>query len=309
VTLEVQRDGSVVAKSQLTDYQHRGDELESLSLYEFIRDTYDAQITAADKDRFSLDVEPEPHADQQRRGRPLAARYQYTEGHPRRKTRMRRVRDGAHNTLPNIVGGYFARESNPAELEMFQASMMALLKPWRVQHDLRSNGATWAQEFDNWESVAGATSRQVLDNVRFCQQSQDAARDEQAEQANGNNTATERPLNRTTRTLDAMDDGQEDDEGEISFQIDEDDIANERERQRSTAGEKHADAALEIACNAKILPPPGLDWNTTTPVAGRAVGSQIEQLQRWQTALSADQEAQGELAAREPEAMEDQGQG
>ena len=67
----------MIVKSQVVDYQHRGVELEGSSVLDFFMDTYETEITKADREAelFSEDTQRGP-------GRPRNTRVRYLTSNP-----------------------------------------------------------------------------------------------------------------------------------------------------------------------------------------------------------------------------------
>lgn len=92
----------MIVKSQVVDYQHRGVELEDYSVLDFFMDTYETEITKADREAesFNEDARRGP-------GRPRNTRVWYLTGHPKSATVHRVIRSPGHRNLPNFLGRWF----------------------------------------------------------------------------------------------------------------------------------------------------------------------------------------------------------
>jgi len=292
VTLEIENDGTVVPKSQLTDYQYRGAELEHLSLYTFVRDTYNLKLRPFDQEHMDashvLDEGTHP-------GRPPNQRVLYLDGHPRQKSRFRMVRSKGHNVLTNIIGGYFPPERDAAKTDMFLASMLALLKPWRTEHDLRLQNQTWRSAFEQWHTSATSEAAAVLDCIRFGQRSQEAAAREREVAEAGEFMESEVQLTRRNGNSGADDPSDECGINTVTFHVSEDDVKRMKEMQAGGAGDRHATKGLALAIEVGHLPVPGGAWRVQRDAAGRADGGQLQQLEKWNEALASDQGAQVDL--------------
>jgi len=81
------------------------------------------------------------------RGRVPNQRSQYLTSHPKQSTHCRVLRTNFHNMLPNIVGPWFPHRDDLQKQNIYFASMLALLRPWRQLSQLKSKDRTWETEF------------------------------------------------------------------------------------------------------------------------------------------------------------------
>jgi hypothetical protein len=129
-------------KDQVREYIDRGDALEHCSYLHYFLDTYDA-----------------PPSRQRRRstgvGRPLNKRIPYREG-SNRQSHCRIVRSPGHETMPYFPGQWFPKKDDENTNGLFEASMLALLKPWRSLLDLKSSHETFRDAFDAFVAHAPA---------------------------------------------------------------------------------------------------------------------------------------------------------
>lgn len=126
VTLSADVGGNILPKCQVTDYTYRGDVLETC-----VDDSTEAN-TAAPLDPATF---PTRHAG----GRPRHERVEYQQSHPRFKDKQRIKRRENHHNLPNFIGRYFPSRDDIEQHAFYCASMLLLLKPWRVlATDLKS---------------------------------------------------------------------------------------------------------------------------------------------------------------------------
>ncbi|KAF8529413.1 hypothetical protein JB92DRAFT_2633518, partial [Gautieria morchelliformis] len=81
--------------------------------------------------------------------------------------------------LPNIIGRYFPRRDDAEVEDFYCASMLALLKPWRSLHSLKSNLITWWQAFDTFHEAALERMRDIIANIQYNYDCEDAVSNEQ----------------------------------------------------------------------------------------------------------------------------------
>lgn len=146
--------------SQVEDYMHRGEELGAFSVLDYLVGTYEkySQTKSSTRgaaeevaDHNSANVEPQTSG---RRGRPPHQRVRYLSAHPRHDTHIRVVRPEGHNTLPNFIGPRFPHGANPDQADMFAASVLTLLKPWRTLTDLKDSEQTWKDALESFLALA-----------------------------------------------------------------------------------------------------------------------------------------------------------
>lgn len=216
MTLEIQHDGNVIARSHLCDYLSRGDALEG------------------QRDKQGSDVAVEADLVQRRRpGRPRSVRSRYRDDHPKSDTRLRVIRPDGHHTLPNIIGGYFPPEKDPARRDLFYASMLALLKPWRAASDLKPAGSTWTDAFESWERTAP----------------RERERDECAGWMSGTAAA-----DRGYERQDAMEEAGSESIETVSFRVTEEDVSRAKAAAENGREELHAGTAMVAAVEAGLFP-------------------------------------------------------
>ena len=171
VTLDISSSGRMFAKSQVTDYQHRGTELQGYNLVEFFTDTYETEITKADREAelVSEDAHRGP-------GRPRNPRVRYLATHPKSATVHRVIRCRGHRNLPNFLGRWFPRNDDPDIYDFYCACMLVLMKPWRdLTTDLKSHTETWTSAFEEFRATASPEVRRMLSGIQYFHECESAA--------------------------------------------------------------------------------------------------------------------------------------
>ena len=161
----------MVIKSQVVDYQHRGVELEDYSVLDFFVDTYETELTKADREAELLneDVHRGP-------GRPRNPRVRYLTGHPKSSTVHRVIRSPGHRNLPNFLGKWFPRNDDETIRDLYCASMLVLLKPWRdLNTDLKLPTESWAASFEAFCTSATPKVRRALSGIQYFHECESAA--------------------------------------------------------------------------------------------------------------------------------------
>lgn len=171
ITLELSSSGQLIAKSQVVDYQHRGTELEDYSVLDFFVETYETEITKADRE---ADLsEEDTHRGP---GRPRNPRVRYLTSHPKSKSVHRVIRSPNHRNLPNFLGRWFPRNDDEAIYDFYCACMLVLLKPWRdLATDLRSSTESWAAAFETFRTSATPKAKRALSGIQYFHECESAA--------------------------------------------------------------------------------------------------------------------------------------
>jgi hypothetical protein len=166
--------GSVHLRDQLKDYQFRGDALESMCLLEFVIETYEGMLlpntTQVDN---ANNQDPNEGS---RVGRPRSVRVAYREEAAKPKM-CRVIRGRGHETVPRIVGKWFSRSDDPGCHDIYCASMLMLLKPWRSIRELKQHGETFEEKWDVHYTALSNEHKTVVDNIQYFHEAADSARD------------------------------------------------------------------------------------------------------------------------------------
>src|ERR1700722_8779467 len=141
MVLDIDSDGKVFPKSQVTDYTCRNEGLSGYNVFNFFVDTYEKPISQRELQKETREISLLASNGP---GRPPHDRFRYLPNHPKHKVIQRIKRMIGHNNLPNIIGRYFPRRDDPDTYQFYCASMLLLLKPWRnIETDLKSPSQTW----------------------------------------------------------------------------------------------------------------------------------------------------------------------
>lgn len=131
----------------------------------------------------------------------------YTGDHPRFKTRVRVVRNSAHNTLPNFIGTQFPRNDDPETYNLYCASMLLLFKPWReVSTDLKDTTETWSGAFQRFMAETSKAIRDHIDSIQHYHSCKSAA---DAELKASASSALSAPFDADECDADAIDEGED----------------------------------------------------------------------------------------------------
>ena len=150
VMMDVDSQGMVFAKSQVTDYRARGPQLEEYNVIQFFSDTYELRILQNDKLLTNEDADHHDDVRILRRGRRRNDRVYYLPSHPKAKSMYRVIRTIGHNNLPNVIGRRLPSREDPDTYDFYCASILMLLKPWRQLCDLKGSSESWSDAYSRF---------------------------------------------------------------------------------------------------------------------------------------------------------------
>lgn len=265
VTVEM-IDGKVEIKQKLAEYVNRGDALESWSYLDFFLGTYDGK---------TLKVKTSP------RGRPPNIRVPY-KPNTQPQGRCRILRSSGHDTMPYFPACWLARRMDNAEGGLYEASILALLKPWRSLTDVKDESQSFRTAFDHFLTTTSQENRNMVENMDFFHESSRTASANHASTDNAHNIQT------TVTSTDEVTNANIDNvvpPGNNNWIVTEEIIASAIDRPFSTQELKYADNAISVGNAAgafavhtvHVLP-------TKTPLP--ATPEQINQFSIWQTAVA-----------------------
>ncbi len=299
ITLDFNGVGRLYARSQVTDYALRGDELEHLSVYEFFSKTYEV---ARPKDKgVANDDVPQENADNQhpspvsnnprRRGRTAHLRSVYHAGHPKAAKKERMMRTHMHKNLINFVGRFFPSKNDATVHSFYCASMLLLFKPWRdISNGLKGADESWADVFSHFidENNTGGVLARRLSGIQTFHDGRVAALNDRTNEEDLPNDDVE-----LRGTMAGIDDGDSDrDEGQQGTAVTSEGIEALIQSQTAPRERNHARHAVEIAKNARIFADKSSQWTPKAPSVFSAAGGDVVQLGAWQAQMDRDVVAQ-----------------
>ena len=239
--------GQLIPKSQVVDYQYRGTELEDYNVLDFFVDTYETEITKADRER-------DLSEDDARRGpgRPRNPRARYLTMHPKSGTVHRVTRSQGHCNLPNFLGRWFPRNDDETIYNFYCACMLTLLKPWRdLATDLKSSSESWAAAFETFRTSATPRVRHALSGIHYFHECKSAAQKQNASPA---------PYQVTSDTQ-ILDDKSNTDHVPRHQEFSEEGLARLKEGNVSLREELHGRMAIELARHLGIFENERHNWS------------------------------------------------
>ena len=78
--------------------------------------------------------------------------------------------------MPHFLGQWFPIREEENSNGLFEVSMLALLKPWRMIADLKQDNESFREAFDNFVADTPAETCQIIRNVEFFHECSDSAR-------------------------------------------------------------------------------------------------------------------------------------
>jgi len=185
------------------------------------------------------------------KGRPRHDRIPYLEGVGKnRSIRIRRT--AGHETLPRFVGRWFPRNDEPVSRELYCASMLLLLSPWRNLRDLKGPMETFSDSFGRFSTHNSNNSKiqRILDNIQYYHDCKDAARKKPDE--NNNCQFVDIDIEEEIRAeLEAL--GIDDDTTRSAREYTEEDIKTVRNAREADRERLYGERAMLIAKEAGIF--------------------------------------------------------
>lgn len=157
---------SITASNQILDYTYRPHDpgFSDLCVWDFVSRTEKEQLveSAAIVD---------PHAPARRGRKPLPRGGFTSPCHPQQDTHRLRLR--ASPLVPVMLGPTLPRpDRSEEEYERWCRSMLILFKPWRVLADLKDEGQSWKDAFD--QALFSPFHRQIMSNMNVQNECKDA---------------------------------------------------------------------------------------------------------------------------------------
>ena len=162
------RTGTLQVRDQLRDYQFRGYALEDMNFISFMLDTYET-FSICEKVASAKGEGPS-------KGQPPHEQIPYLEG-ARKGKGMRVRRTMGHETLPRFVGRWFPQNNEPKTRQLYCASMLLLLSPWRSLQDLKDPMETFEESFERFIMTVAQDSKilRIIGNIQYYHDCYDAA--------------------------------------------------------------------------------------------------------------------------------------
>lgn len=267
------------ARSQIEDYACRGHELETYSFLDFVVNTYEEKIPRNEEICDS---------SSSHRGRPRNIQSYYLHDHPKCTSYRRVVRSGRHNTLPDIVGPFFPRPNHPSNENLYFASILALLLPWRHLEHIKDHHETFLSAFNAFLETASQSNLDVIAGIHYYYECKEAANIQHDNDmiADANQNGHDWMMNSDMQN---GDDERDVDAEYISRQIHltEEDLEAYEVSRKNEQEEDHAFAALTIAKFKNIFNDEMLTWRCESPSPDVQIahGNDYLKLENWKQSM------------------------
>ena len=267
------------ARSQVTDYSYRREELAGFNFLDFFVDSYEVEIPKGEREKPARVAATE--GDECRGpGRPRNTRVKYLALHPKAKSAHRVLRSQGHRNLPNFVGRWFPRSDDGETRAFYCACMLALLKPWRdLGKDLKQSKQTWEEAFVDFLEGASWKEKRVVSGLQYFHECSSAAATNDVDSTFAQQLARQ------------AEDGDLDDEGvsPLGEELTEEGLAELKAAAVPYREHLHGVLAIEVAKRAKIFHDELSSWsNATTSLPRIADDDDLRMIASWANQLQAD---------------------
>nr|GAT52360.1 predicted protein [Mycena chlorophos] len=266
--------GQFVLQDQLQQYADRGNELNEMSLYEYVLETYHDPLYDEEQQDASDSDDNQPH---RRVGRPAKPRVPYHPDSGRKGARV--VRGPKQETALHLLGRWLPSRSDPNQ-ENYSAQILTLLKPWRQLHDLKNTFETFVAAREAFERQADDRTNRIVENIQYFHECSESANRRRKQTTFESEFDVEGEMEEGDDALHQGTDGM------IAI-VDEDAIEEARRTRTSSAEQAFGSRAMRIAHQCGIFQS---DVNSTVveiPHAERATEEEELQYQEWSTAVGA----------------------
>lgn len=231
-------EGQLRVRDQIREYIDRGEALQDWNYLEFFLGTYDAPKL---KERTST------------RGRHRNERVAYKTGCNREK-RCRVIRSKGHETMPYVPGQWFPRKEADGRF-LFEASMLALLKPWTSISDLKRREQTFEEAYSNFIAQASDDVKTRIENIQFYHECSEGARAKRSEEetsfAGGTGSNEETIEDDEVPAVDCDPQGGGDEQ--FAHVVTKEDVWNVLDRPFSACEERYAEEAIAVGLDSGAL--------------------------------------------------------
>ncbi|KAF6764426.1 hypothetical protein DFP72DRAFT_799787, partial [Ephemerocybe angulata] len=189
--------GLVLRSDQTADYLLRGKQLEAISLWDFVAQVDKIPNLSVPNSRGGEGTEgtDEEEIDCSDCGPSTGAstaieellldthrfrpRSEFQDTHLEARTHFLRIRLPTKRYIPVPIGPAIPRRdtTDPAVNERYSRLMLILFKPWRNVADLRTQGQSWIEAFDEFVKTCAPISKSRMDNMQVLHECKDSRDD------------------------------------------------------------------------------------------------------------------------------------
>lgn len=260
-------DGQLKVKDPIRDYMFRGQALDRWNYLDFILGTYDGKK----KERTGSDR------------RPANTRVLYQDDDSR-GNRCRIIRSHDHETMPYVPGPWFPKRDETKVNKLFEAAMLAFLKPWRSLRDLKTGTESFEDAFDEFIANATADVLFTVQNIEYFHECCKSAQEQNVPESDDFNPNCHIPFDHENESY-VEEPGTGTGDGEPAIvDVSEDDIERALENPFSGREQLYAHLAIEIGLETGALDDRECDI-VLDEHASPATAEQLVSFQQWEDAL------------------------
>ena len=165
----IKHKGRIVGLSPVQDYIHRGSELESMSLHEWVsrckRIKLDKNSKKSKQDNMTKDEESlNDHINTEKNYGSVQVLFK--PEHPLYDTHVTLCAPPFSNSIPNFIGGTLPRRDS-GDRDTYCRTMLTLFKPWRSGLDLKDDSVTWNDVFNAYSFSKRQLELMKNMNIRY----------------------------------------------------------------------------------------------------------------------------------------------
>lgn len=280
-------EGQLQLRDQVREYMDRGEALRTWNYLDFFLGTYEGSIL---KERSN------------HRGRPRSTRVPYKES-SNRNGRCRVLRSADHETMPYFPGEWFPKKVGNNEPPLFEASILALLKPWESLKDLKETMETFAEAYDSFYAGASDKIKAMVENVQFYHECSDRARANQGVPSENVHDGCTNYVPEDEELLPIDNDIEGASEEQFASFVTEEDVENVLSRPFSAVEQLYAEHAVEIGMESGALTSSNFETVYRKPPV-QATLQQIELFNVWDEAMKVQIELSEDVPSSSGEAIE-----
>ena len=157
-------DNNYVLVNTRTDYQHRSDILNDMSLYDFVSRLYKKKMNATDLKYLARVAAPSDESVHLK-GRPPSKRYPFKKQHPQASTHI--LIEHSQSRVPVLYGPQIPRRDRDDTQERYSRALLTLFVSWRTVSDLCSSGQTWQDALQASQARISTHSRKIIENIQL----------------------------------------------------------------------------------------------------------------------------------------------
>ena len=182
-----------------------------------------------------------------------------------------------HHALPNFIGSKFPREDDADDRDMYCASMLMLLKPWRdLASDLKGTDETWEAAFNEFRRAASTKELNILSSIQYFHECERAARD----------TPSSDSTNAAASDIAEVEEDVPDPDEFLRLSTKKHPITSDGISLREDA---HARLAVEKAKHSKVFDEDERGWDVSNGAKARlGSGDDIQRLEKWKAQMADD---------------------